>query len=191
MKRLFIALSLPEVALEPIDAAQEALKDTVASAKWVDPRGAHLTLKFLGPVPDDSVSDIVAVLEEAVREFPVYTYAIRGIGGFPTPTRPRVIWAGIDDNGLTAELAAPIEHSMEWLGFKPEGRDFHPHITLARVKNPRRLEQPDALEKTGRDLVVEGLKAAEVTLFESKLTPRGAVYSVISRAPLKDAGNIA
>jgi RNA 2',3'-cyclic 3'-phosphodiesterase len=186
MKRYFIALALPEAAREAISEAQTSLAETVAGAKWVDPAGAHLTLKFLGPVPEESAPDIIAVLEEAVRDIPVYTFAIRGIGGFPTPTRPRVIWAGIEDEGRTAELANPVERAMEWLGFKPEGRDFHPHITLARIKNPRRLESPRVLEETGKELNVENISADKVTLFESRLTPKGAIYTVVSQARLKD-----
>lgn len=185
MRRFFIALALPEEALPAVTKAQDALKDAVPGAKWVDPYSAHLTLKFLGPVPDESSTDIIAVLEEAVRDFPAYTYAIQGIGGFPTPTRPRVVWAGVEDNGLTAELANPIEHAMERLGFKPEERQYHTHITLARVKNPRRLERTGVLEEIGRDLSIEGLKASEVTLFESRLTPKGAIYTAFSRIDLK------
>ncbi len=191
MKRLFIALAMPEAALSAIVKAQDKLKSAVPGAKWVDPRGAHLTLKFLGAVPDESVADIIAVLEEAVRDIDSYAYAIRGLGGFPTPTRPRVVWAGVEDNGRTAELAKPIERGMEWLGFKPEERAFHPHITLGRVKTPRRLANPDALKEIGFDLLVENLKATEITLFESRLSPKGAVYSAVSLAPLKDAGEIA
>ncbi len=189
MKRLFIALAMPEEALPAVVKAQDELKNAVPGAKWVDPRGAHVTLKFLGAVPEETASDVVAVLEEAVGKVPAYTYAIRGLGGFPTPTRPRVVWAGVEDGGLTAQLAKPIERGMEWLGFQPEERAFHPHITLGRVKNPRRLERPDALAEIGRDLAVEGLRAVEVTLFESKLSPKGATYIAISRAALDDGNS--
>lgn len=190
MKRLFIALAMPEEALPAVIKAQEELKAAVPGAKWVDPRGAHITLKFLGSVPEETAADIVAVLDEAVGGLPAYTYAIRGLGGFPTPTRPRVVWAGIDDGGQTAELSKPIERAMGWLGFKPEDRDFHPHITLGRVKTPRWLEKPDALAEIGQGLEVEGLRALDVTLFESKLSPKGATYIAISRASLKDTTGV-
>jgi RNA 2',3'-cyclic 3'-phosphodiesterase len=190
MKRLFIALRLPEEALPDIAAAQDSLKEAIPGARWVEPIGAHLTLKFLGPVPDESILDIIAALEESVRDQSAYAYSIRGIGGFPTPTRPRVVWAGIKDDGQTFELAGHVERAMERLGFKPEGRDFHPHITLARVKRPQRLKNPGALQQPGQNLSIDSLRASEVTLFESKLSPKGATYSVVSRAALKDAADI-
>jgi RNA 2',3'-cyclic 3'-phosphodiesterase len=191
MKRLFIALSLPEEALSDISIAQDSLKEAIPGARWVEPRGAHLTLKFLGPVHDESLLDIIAVLEESVRTLSAYTYSIRGIGGFPTPTRPRVVWAGIEDDGQTFNLAGHIERAMEWLGFKPEGRDFHPHITLARIKHPQRLKNSAVLQRASQNLIIDGLKALEATLFESKLSPKGATYTAISRAAFKDPSDIA
>jgi 2'-5' RNA ligase len=184
MRRLFVAIDIPEDAREKLKSIQDALRPDIPGAKWVEPGGMHVTLKFLGPVEEAVVNDIEAVLEEAVRDKEPFKFSIRGLGGFPTKTRPRVVWAGIEDEGAMAGLAKPVERSMEWLGFKPEDRDFHPHITLARIKTPRRLDNPDLLPSAGQYLEIPNLLADKLVLFESRLSPRGATYSVVKAFPL-------
>lgn len=185
MRRLFVAIELPEAAKVALTAAQDSLRGDLPGARWVEPDGMHLTLKFLGPVENAAVDDIAAALEEAVREHKAYRFSVQGIGGFPTHTRPRVVWAGIKDGGHTAELAKPVEHSMERLGFKPEDRPFHPHITLARIKDPQRLDRPDLLLLAGRSLAINKLKAERMVLFESFLSPQGARYVAVHSFSLK------
>lgn len=185
MRRLFIAIDMPENAKTALRLAQDALRADLPGAKWVESGGMHLTLKFLGAVEDNAVDDIAAVLEEAIQGKQAFDFSVRGLGGFPTNTRPRVVWAGIDDGGHAAELAKPVERSMEWLGFKPEDRPFRPHVTLARIKIPRRLARSDLLVSVGQTLEVDNLRAEGIVLFESHLSPQGARYSIVKSLPLK------
>lgn len=185
MKRLFIAIALPDNAKAALAAVRTDLAGTIPGAKWVGIEGAHLTLKFLGPVDDHAVNDISVIMTEVVHGRQAFVYSIKGLGAFPNTLRPRVIWAGINDQGQTAALSNGVERAMEWLGYPPEDRPFSPHITLARIKNPSRLSRQGLIEERGRMLDLPNLEAVSITLFESRLSPRGASYTELFQATLE------
>ena len=104
------------------------------TVKWVAAESIHITLKFLGEVPDKSIEDVDTALTGLTWK--TFTITVRGIGFFPGTRSPRVFWAGMEAptmQGLTEQLDA----RMERFGFDKEKRAFRPHITLARAKNTR------------------------------------------------------
>jgi len=184
--RCFIAIDLPEeihAALARLQAEfRAALLGKSADARWTRPEGIHLTLKFLGHVPEPEVDAVIESVA-SLGAFDKFSVEVRGLGFFPGPRRPRVFWVGVEAPPALKALASRVEAAMEKLGFAPEQRDFTPHLTLARFQTPH--SQP-ALEKLVAERVGLSLGKFEVSeffLFESKLSPRGAEYRKVQLFP--------
>ena len=142
MPRLFIAIELPREVRATLHAAQERLARHALAVRWVDPAGAHLTLKFLGATPAARVARIVAALVESTRRRSPFMLSTTRLGLFPGPKTPRVVWLGVGgaETGLEA-LRADIEHAIAPLGYPTERRPFNPHLTLGRtLKDASRAE---------------------------------------------------
>ncbi|MDG6251777.1 RNA 2',3'-cyclic phosphodiesterase, partial [Methanocalculus sp.] len=130
MVRAFIAIDLPASLQEALSLVQEPLHKAPGRLAIVDPSLLHITLKFLGELSPDQVARVIEELKSL--EFPAYPVSIRGISA-NNPTRPRVIWAKVQDEGKTAALAGLIDSALETIGVSRETRPFCPHITIARV----------------------------------------------------------
>lgn len=183
--RLFIAVELDETWRTALTSAIAKLSRRARDARWVSSDQLHLTLKFLGDVASEQASGIVDAVRAISRAGAPFELHAASAGTFPPRGNPRVLWVGIDDPidgcaAWVARSAAPLAA----LGFPPEARPFHPHITLARAKTPAagRALRP---AQTGFALPpLPPLTVREVVLFRSHLEPRGARYEVIARAPL-------
>ena len=189
--RTFIAIELDETINAALADLQEQLKAKVpqGSVRWVKPGGIHLTLKFLGDVPANRIEEIERALTQACAGFPSFSFSVGGLGCFPNPRRPRVVWVGVrEESGTLAGLQKAIEDGMEKLGFAPEGRKFHAHLTLGRTQ--RRASSGD-VRRLGQ-LVTEmeigelgQMEARAVSLMKSDLKPTGAVYTRLAEARLE------
>ncbi|MBU0651939.1 MAG: RNA 2',3'-cyclic phosphodiesterase [Proteobacteria bacterium] len=183
--RAFLALDPPEEILREIGRVQDRLRKLIhGDLRWVRPEGIHLTLKFFGDVPENAVVNISTVAGKAAAAVGPFELAIGGTGVFPDPSRPRVVWLGM--NGEVAQLATfqqGLERALREIGFPPEERPFRPHLTLGRIKSPKGLTGlTEALEK--EKTYTAGLFTASVlSLFQSELTPRGAVYTRLAVYP--------
>ena len=153
---------------------------------WVAADNLHITLKFLGGIEDTRLSDIADAVGAAadVRAFDI---ELRGVGAFPTPTRPRVIWAGAADAPAFAELAAGVDRALVALGFPPEERGFTPHVTLGRVREPRRDPALASALTAGATRPFGMFRVARVSLMRSDLSSRGARYTELHGWPLPAA----
>jgi len=153
--------------------------------RWIRPEGIHLTLKFLGEVDPDLIEGIVHKTEEAVQALGPFTIGIKGGGGFPNAKNPRVIWIGVDDpSGELRKMQARVEEGMEELGFKKEGRDYTPHLTVGRLRSGKgRSTFAPALEAIG-ECNLGTMEVREVILFRSHLKPTGAEYTKLKVIPL-------
>ena len=180
--RLFVALELSDSVRAAVRELIGRLQRARADVRWVRPEGMHLTLKFIGEVPEDRLELIRAALGGVASPKPV-TLEFRELGYFPSERRPRVLWAGIQASDNLAELAAQIESALEPLGIEGENRDYVPHLTLGRFKSPKRVdnlqEEIAALASTefGR------IETGEFYLFQSKLSPAGAQYTKLHAFP--------
>jgi 2'-5' RNA ligase len=189
--RTFIAIELDETINAALTDLQEQLKAEVPqrSVRWVKPGGIHLTLKFLGNVPANRIEEIERALTQACAGFPAFSFSVGGLGCFPHPRRPRVVWVGVqEESGTLKRLQKAIEDGMERLGFAPERRKFHAHLTLGRVR--RRTSSGD-VRRLGR-LVKESdvgqldqMEARAVSLMKSDLKPTGAVYTQLAAVKLE------
>ncbi len=183
--RSFIAIEIPEVIKKGLSGIQDALKKTGADVGWTRPEGIHLTLKFLGEVEEGKLADIQKAIEESAKGISAFLLEVNGIGVFPNIRYPRVLWIGIKDKGDTLKtLEEAIDRETEKIGFKKEGRDFSPHLTLGRIRSHKNreiliksLEEFDKIE-------LGAFNVTEVSLIKSELRPKGAVYTQLWKVAL-------
>jgi 2'-5' RNA ligase len=189
--RTFIAIELDETIRIALADLQERLKAKVPrdSVRWVKPEGIHLTLKFLGNVPANRIEEVERVLTRSCAGFSAFSFSVGGLGCFPNPRRPRVVWVGVQEESETLKrLQKAIEEGMERLGFPPEGRRFHAHLTLGRTQrrassgDVRRLGQ--LVEETNIGELGQ-MEARAVSLMKSDLKPMGAVYTQLAAVELE------
>lgn len=176
--RCFIAIELPAGVRERLMQLSARLRRCPVRASWVHGDHVHLTLRFLGDVTDDACNAVRTDLRNRVAAAPSFELHVQGAGAFPNLRKPSVIWAGAGPlAGALERVQALCEAAAQGIGLAREPRPFHPHITLARVKDfrpPAGLEQAIERERmfTAGEFVVPG-----VSLFQSALTPRGPVYT--------------
>ena len=183
--RTFIAIELPEGIKQGLAKVREQLKEGGADAAWTRPEGIHLTLKFLGEVPESKIPAIMSALTEAVRGTGQMRIEVAGAGAFPNVRNPRVLWIGVSgDLSALGRLQTAVEGAMAKLGFDPETRKFSPHLTLARIKYPRPRDNWQKVLEGVRDVKLGGFEADSVSLMKSELKPSGAVYTELGRVEL-------
>jgi len=173
-----VALDLTQEIREALQEPISKLKQLAKNARWSRPEGMHVTLKFIGHVEVGRLDAIRAALATVRSDAPV-EMQIRGVGFFPDERRPRVLWCGIEPSANLGPLAAEIERTLEPLGIPREERKFAPHLTLARLKDARGV---DDLVRAARDMksrIFGSTRAAEFHLFESVTKPSGAEYRKI------------
>ncbi|TIH13733.1 RNA 2',3'-cyclic phosphodiesterase [Marinifilum sp. JC120] len=176
--RTFIAHPLPEEWKERIDEAYGSLREGLESKiAWVKPENMHFTLKFLGYVEEDKLAEVQGLL----KKIPVVNFKMTAAeaGFFPAPEKPHVIWIGLDQGAKEiCSTAAAIESGLAKLGFEPNNKSCHAHLTLGRVK---KIAQDDwaalAEEINGIDLPDAEING--FTLYKSVLTSDGPIYSIL------------
>lgn len=174
-----MALNLPDGVRRALWAAAAPVRELGLPIKWMRPEGIHVTLKFLGEVPDAREPELRAALGRAAAGGRALSLGVGGFGAFPGIDRPRVIWAGLDPDPALELLQQRVEREFVPLGFPSEGRPFRPHLTLGRAARDARPKGCDGLEKT-----LIGLRHRETTvvaavdLMQSVLQSAGAVYQI-------------
>jgi len=185
MIRSFIAIELDEKTHEYLTQVQEELKKQGGDIKWVTSSNIHLTLKFLGNVTPEKIDKIKVVLDEIAKTHAPFEMSLSEVGGFPNLKRPRVIWTGIDKGAQQATaLAGDLEEKLEELGFLKESRPFKCHLTLGRVRKNKDPGGP--IKRPPGSSFSPVFPVTHLTLFQSTLTPKGAVYTPLHKAKLQD-----
>ena len=180
--RAFISVDLPP--LDPLEPLMAELAASRAPLKPVRLDQVHLTLKFLGDTEEALVPRIVEAMRASVAGIPSFAIRMVGTGAFPDLRRMKVLWVGIVGGEPLVEIARRLEAAVEPLGYPREGRDFSPHVTIARVKGGGDLEGARrALEAHAADPFGQ-VPVDRVRLKRSVLTPQGPVYSTVEEASL-------
>jgi len=178
MVRAFVALELPAAIQDRMKAAQDTLRGCAARLTLVDPALIHVTLKFLGEVPERDLPRLAEALKSVrFRPFPVTVGAVT----VNNPRNPRTVWCTVLDEGQGNQIFQRVEDALEPLGFPRETRGFTPHATLARVKtaDPSLLPAIRSLGPvTYGDCEIRGMR-----LKKSTLTPRGPIYEDLLEVP--------
>ncbi len=175
--RLFIAVEIKQIPT--ILSLIENIKQTGADIKLVEPENIHLTLAFLGEIEDSKLAKIEDSMNSV--KFPKFDIVLRGIGAFPSISRPRVVWVGIEKGfNYMKDIRTQLVNNLKSKGIRPEDdKEFVPHITIGRVKGPRNLfKLSNFIIKNTNDLYGE-IEVNEIKLFKSTLTPKGPIYEVL------------
>jgi len=184
--RLFLAINLPMDVQRDVARATEDLRAAVPQVSWIREPLIHMTLKFLGEQLDEMVDRFEPVLAGIASRHRELVMDLHQVGAFPNLRRPRVVWMGIAPEARLELLHHDVEVVCEELGFELEGRAFHPHVTLARVKRP--LDQP-ATRTLARAAKAVDFRAdvvvRSIDLMRSELLPTGPRYTTLVSAPFR------
>lgn len=186
--RAFIAIEIPDEIKKEMIGIQEQLRTTKVDAGWPRPEGVHLTLKFLGEIPEARIPEIMDSIRTAAEGIGPFRLEVRGVGAFPNPKNARVVWIGLGGEVETlTKLQARVEDALSRIGMAREERAFTPHLTVGRIKFIRSRDRwLKALDEM-KDIVLPGFDAAAVSLMRSELKPSGAVYTEMGRVELKNS----
>jgi RNA 2',3'-cyclic 3'-phosphodiesterase len=189
--RTFVALP---VAIPVRDAILALVREWRAvlpspAIRWVNEEQIHLTLQFLGETNPDRLEALTTALRSACQDFPPLSLAASEAGFFPNERRPRVLWVGLDgDLDLLQRLQCSVAKALSEFTEKQEGRAFHPHLTLARLRDiePRDAQRLVARVREASNLGLGAWRAEEVELMRSELRPEGSRYTCLARLALGD-----
>lgn len=182
--RAFIAIDFPLIIHQRLHKVSQQLRDAMRGLpiRWIPVENIHLTLKFLGEVSANHANMLTDMLQaEANQRFP-FELSIGSLGAYPSTSRPRVIWVGIEAPSELATLQSAIEQGAARLGYPPESRGFSPHLTLGRVGKNVSVSEIHQISDALYNVKVGFLGAVRVDqihLVRSDLRPSGAVYSHI------------
>lgn len=184
--RTFIAIELNKETHSELSLLQSALKKSEADVKWIDPQIIHLTLKFLGGIDDKKIKDVQNILNDVAKNFKPFVLSLKEIGAFPRLDYPRIIWVGVDEGKDEAsQLTKELENKLEKIGIPKEDREFHPHITLGRVKSPKNKDRLKSIIETTKFEPSSKIAVDHLTLFKSQLTPQGPIYTPLFVAKMQ------
>ena len=190
MLRAFIAIKLSDELKCHIGEVQAELKRRAFGRDglgWDRPEGMHLTLRFLGDIAEEQVEVLGSLLRDVAAGMMPFVLEARGIGAFPNPRAPRVIWLGLQGTPESMEalrhIQARVEEGVVGLGFPREPREFTAHLTLARVRDRQSGAALAKVLEANQDRAVGSFTAASVGLIKSELRPAGAVYTTLVEVP--------
>ncbi len=183
--RSFIAIPLdPEVSRAAVRMI-ERIRETGDGIKWVPTDHLHLTLKFLGDVHNTEVPQVCEVIRTVCGAHAPFELKFAGAGGLPSTDRARVVYAGVEDSsGKLTEIVMTLEKELASLGFKPEPRDYKPHLTLGRSKSRRANDE--VIERVHKETqtVLGSMWVTEVQMIASFLDKGGPTYQIMDTVDL-------
>ena len=187
MKRLFIGIDISADARRRAASYVEELRRTAGDLRvgWERPEKLHITLKFLGDVPETRLGLMEAALGMAAAEIGSYIASLSGTGYFPPRGFPRVLWLGVDDQGETARVSSSLENELAGRGYPREIREFSPHLTIGRLREPERSRKLAEIHLQKKFEPIS-FKVSELVLYESSLQPSGSIHTRLQTFPLKD-----
>ena len=187
--RVFIAIDIDEMVRKALGDLQQQLQSKVdikkGDVKWVNPENIHLTLKFLGEIKDEKVVDICDIVKEVAGRHKSFELDIQTVGHFGGRSA-RVLWVGAGegkDNLLG--LQKDLEQQLALAGWLEEKREFSSHLTLCRVRNPRAGVKLAAISDDYKDFKLGIISADSVSVYQSQLTPKGPIYTLLGNYKLQ------
>jgi 2'-5' RNA ligase len=182
--RLFIAVDIDASVRRELEAVQRRLRQNLSGRgfKWVHPDLIHLTLKFLGEVPDASVPQVCQVARETAARHGAFELRVQGLGTFGRP--PRVFWAGVQISEALSLLQEDLERSFENAGWPREEKSFSGHLTLARLQDPKAGSEIARFVQQQPSSVFGDVWVNELIVYESQLSSKGPVYTPVGRYDL-------
>ena len=187
--RVFIAIDIDKVIKDDLADLQRQMLGKVdirqGDAKWVNPKDMHLTLKFLGEIDDKQLVDVCKITEEVAGRQKRFDIEIGGVGFFGGQSA-RVLWVGAGkESENLLKLQDDLETQLAFAGWPEENRKFEGHLTLCRIKNAKAGFKLAQLSKEFKDYRLDIMPVEEVCIYQSELTPKGPVYTLLGKYDLQ------
>lgn len=185
-KRLFIALNATSPLTDTFPAIYKKLRISADKKelliKWVQPENFHITVSFLGGRNETETAEISEILKEVCARFTPFDLKISDMGAFASETEARVLWMGVQNKKYLGEFKHALDEALSAQRLSlPEAREFSPHLTFARLRNPKSVKDmisPFKRKSFGR------VQVSEIVLYESKQQDFYSVYVPLLRVPL-------
>lgn len=187
MIRSFIALSCPMDIQQSAWEIQHRFKahDRHNAWRWVSPENLHLTLRFLGRIDQHGIPDLYEAIVHALQEQATFSLRVQGLGCFPHPARPRVLWMGIHDPTLALQNThIQLTEALSNLGFPTDNRPFRPHLTLGRTRKDIMKINIQHLLNMYHDYFFGTVIVKQIHLYQSQLHREGVTYTILKSISL-------
>jgi RNA 2',3'-cyclic 3'-phosphodiesterase len=183
--RTFIAVEISAAARAKAGVLIGVLRTAGADVKWVEPHNLHLTLQFLGDVPENAIADVCNAVTRGAAEVEPFGLEICGAGAFPNVGKPRTVWLGAKEGAeKMAELHDRVALALAELGFQDDARRFQTHLTIGRVKSMKYVSLLTPLLRQQADFSAGRISVDRVIVFSSRLERGGPIYEKLAIAPL-------
>lgn len=185
--RTFLAVDLDPAVRQAATALQASLAKSVPGVKWADPATFHITLQFLGEVDDRELHAVCRVADAVARRLPPFALGLGGVGAFPNPRRPKVVWAGVTAGaGELQRLFTELEDGLLEAGaYRRENRAYTPHLTLGRLADDAGGADLAGVLPKFQTWAGGQTAVGEVVVFTSQLRRDGPEYTPVGRAALR------
>ncbi len=187
--RVFIAIDIDEQIRQGLRSLQKKLQDSVdvrkSDVKWVEPNNIHLTLKFLGEIKDEKAAEVCNITKEVAGRHNSFDINVESVGFFGGRA-PKVLWVSTgkgNDNLL--QLQKDLEEQLASAGWPRETRTFSGHLTLCRIRNHKAGSKLATVSEDYRDFKLGTISADSLSVYQSQLTPKGPVYTLLGNYKLK------
>ncbi|MBN2047516.1 MAG: RNA 2',3'-cyclic phosphodiesterase [Anaerolineaceae bacterium] len=192
MIRTFIALEIPTPIQHQIGRQIAQLQIELRKGiKWETSEKIHVTLKFLGEIPEERIHDLIEMIDESTESCPAIRLEVGGLGVFPNWDHPTVVWIGAGENETLAGVHRALELSARELGFRSEAiARFHPHLTIGRIRRGLATEELGTIARTLKKQSLPHIGEAvcdRITLFKSELQRNGSIYTPLYQRKLSRA----
>lgn len=186
--RAFLALSTPAGTKASLEELRRRIGGLLQSARFVPPERIHLTLHFFASLKSSEIEAVKTAARTATAGMEPFEVMPGGVGVFPHPRRPRVLWVGVrEGEQRVTRLASEIGAALSGTGLVTRERPLTPHVTVARLRDPRQPRLTEALD-AGAGIAFKAFSVDRVILFESRLGPEGPRYSTLGEYPLSPQG---
>lgn len=165
------------------------LRKTKTDIAWLRPEKIHLTLKFLGNTDDSMIPEIKERLSKKLSHYNAFYIKIVGVGCFPSPKRPRVLWIGMENSDLLKGIQKDIDAEVAGFGFAMEERPFSPHLTIGRVRSQKGIAEMLRKFAEFRTADFGAIEVKSIHIMKSELKPSGAEYTSIAEIPIGTGRN--
>ncbi|MBN2272239.1 MAG: RNA 2',3'-cyclic phosphodiesterase [Sedimentisphaerales bacterium] len=187
--RVFIAIDTDEVIKQDLTDLQTRLQAEAdvkkGDVKWVNPNNIHLTLKFLGEIKDEQAFEVCNIAKGVASQHEHFDIDVETVGCFGGKSA-RVLWIGAGRNcAQLLKLQQDLDEQLSQAGWPKENREFAAHLTLCRIRNPKASFRLAELADQYKEFKLGTFAADAVTVYQSELTPRGPVYTVLGRYELQ------
>lgn len=178
IRRLFIAIDLDTKTRTRIIKQLKALHSKTKNIRWFKPENLHITLRFLGNTPNESIPDLINTLDKILKPISPFSISIHGPVLFPFTQHPSVVALPLLANNHLQQLVETVETVATQFDFKPEKRPYHGHISIGKIDKDHRPKLPAVKWETLE------MKVKDIVLYQSDTLPEGVVYTALKRFQL-------